>query len=500
MAGPEHLDVVVIGAGLSGIGAAHHLSTAFPHRSYAVLEARGATGGTWDLFRYPGVRSDSDMLTLGYSFKPWTDDVTMADGQSILDYLRETAAESGLDPHIRLHHRVSAMEWSSQEARWTLQVHRTDTDEELRITAGWVMGCTGYYRYDEGYTPHFEGRDDFRGEVVHPQLWPDDLDYDGKRVVVIGSGATAITLVPAMTDRAAHVTMLQRTPSYVMSLPARDGIFSSRLGRTLPDRWVHRLARARNIALQTLTYQLSRRRPGLVKRLIQDGIRKQLPEGYEVETHFEPPYDPWDQRLCMVPDGDLFRAIRHGKASVVTDRIERFDETGIALESGEHLEADIIVTATGLQLQIAGGMSIRVDGDLVDPSHTMVYRGTMLSGVPNFALVVGYTNASWTLKADLVCEYVVRLLRHMERTGQQICLPVRPRTMPEEPFLDFQAGYVLRSIAELPVQGAEAPWKLRQNYLRDAVSLRRSELDDGNLRFSGPAATSDDSRLTPATG
>ncbi len=499
----EELDFVVIGAGLSGIGAAHHLSTAFPDRSYAVLEARAETGGTWDLFRYPGVRSDSDMVTLGYKFRPWTEAVTMADGESILRYVRETARASGIEQHIRLHHRVLSMDWSSQEGRWRLEVERTDTGELLTMTAGWVMGCTGYYRYDHGYTPYFEGREDFGGEIVHPQHWPEGLDYDGKRVAVIGSGATAVTLVPALAERADHVTMLQRTPTYVVSLPARDPFLTSRLAEKLPPRVVHRLVRARNIVQQTLFYQLSQNRPRLARRLIRAGIRKQLPKDYDVDTHFNPPYDPWDQRLCVVPNGDLFRTLRRGTASVVTDRIERFDAEGIRLESGEHVDADIIVTATGLELLLVGGITISVDGVTVEPSQTMVYRGSMLSGVPNFSLIVGYTNASWTLKADLVCEYVVRLLRHMQRTGERVCVPVRPAEMGEERFLDFQAGYVLRSLEVLPVQGSRAPWKLRQNYFRDALSLRRGDLEDGALHFANPperVPRSADERLTPTAG
>jgi monooxygenase len=487
----EDVDFLVIGAGLSGIGAARHLTSAFPDRSYVLLESRGVIGGTWDLFRYPGVRSDSDMITLGYKFKPWTDPVTMADGPSILAYVRETAEESGIDRHIRYHHRVTAMDWSSGEGRWLVEVERTDTGEQVSFGAGWVMGCTGYYRYDEGYTPHFEGRDDFQGQVVHPQHWPEDLDYAGRRVVVIGSGATAVTLVPAMAegpDAAGHVTMLQRTPTYILSLPDRDPFMDSRLARRLPDSVVYRVARAKNIAQHVATYQLSRRKPDLVRRLIRAATRKELPEDFEVDLHFSPPYDPWDQRLCVVPRGDLFEAIRSGKASVVTDRVSHFDATGIRLESGDHLEADIIITATGLNLLPLGGITLRVDGEEVHLPDTMAYRGLMLSGVPNFALVVGYTNASWTLKADLVCEYVVRVLQHMDRTHQSVCMPVRDPDVAEEPFLDFAAGYVLRSLHDFPSQGSREPWKLRQNYYRDAVSLRHGTVEDGSLSFGNPPA------------
>jgi monooxygenase len=485
-AGGEDVDVLIIGAGLSGIGAARHLNAAFPGSSYVLLESRDSIGGTWDLFRYPGVRSDSDMITLGYSFKPWTDPVTMADGPSILQYVREAAEEAGLDRHIRFRHRVTSLDWSSREGRWNVVAERTDTGETVVFRAGWVMGCTGYYRYDEGYTPRFEGREDFQGRIVHPQHWPEDLDYAGKQVVVIGSGATAVTLVPAMAEDAAHVTMLQRSPTYIVSLPEQDPFMTSRLARRLPKRLVYRLTRAKNIAQHVAAYQLSRRWPRLMRRLIRAATRKQLPEHVDVDVHFKPTYDPWDQRLCVVPQGDLFEAIRTGTASVVTDRIERFDATGVRLASGRHLDADVIVTATGLNLLPLGGVTLRVDGEDVHLPDTMAYRGLMLSGVPNFAMIIGYTNASWTLKADLVCEFVVRVLRHMKETDQRVCVPERPRDIGEEPFLDFTAGYVLRSLHEFPQQGTREPWKLRQNYFLDALALRRGGLDDGSLRFGNP--------------
>ena len=486
---PERLDMVIVGAGLSGIGAAHHFSTAFPDRSYAVLEARGAIGGTWDLFRYPGVRSDSDMVTLGYSFRPWTDPTTMAGGDAIRDYIQDTAREGGIDRHIRFHHRVARADWSSQEGEWVLTVERSAPDEPTVtevIRASFLMGCTGYYRYDEGYTPDFPGQEDFRGELVHPQHWPEDLDYTGKRVVVIGSGATAITLVPAMTDKAEHVTMLQRTPTYITSLPATDPFFASRIGRALPEAARYRVARTKNVLMQSFFYNLARKRPDTVRAMLRKATMRQVPD-VDVDTHFNPPYNPWDQRVCVVPGGDLFRALRKEKASVVTDRIARFDATGILLESGEHLEADVVVTATGLNLLPFGGIDVRIDGTPLDLPQAMVYRGAMLSGVPNFAFVVGYTNASWTLKADLVCGYVMRLLVHMQRTGRAVVTPTKEAGVEEEPFLDFASGYVQRSVADFPRQGSRQPWKLKQNYFYDAWKLGRASFDDDALVFSNPS-------------
>lgn len=485
---PEHLDVLIVGAGLSGIGAAWHLQDRVPGRSYAILEAREDLGGTWDLFRYPGIRSDSDMHTLGYRFKPWTREQTITDGDSILSYLRETAREARIEERVRYGRRVVAADWSSAEARWTVEVERVGTGETETLTCDFLWSCSGYYRYDEGYTPEFEGVADFPGPVVHPQHWPADLDYDGKRVVVIGSGATAITLVPAMAERAAHVTMLQRSPTYIASLPAEDSL-AKRLRRRLPDRAVYAVVRWKNILLQSLVYRVSRRRPQLLKRVIRRGVERSLPPGYPVDTHFNPRYDPWDQRLCLVPDGDLFEAISSGEASVVTDRIARFTERGLALESGGELEADVIVTATGLRLLFLGGVELSVDGEPVDVPRAIAYKGMMLSGVPNFAFTTGYTNASWTLKADLVSEYVCRLLAHMEARGYDCCVPeLSDPTVTEEPLLDFTAGYVLRSLHEFPKQGSKEPWKLRQSYVRDIRSMRRGELEDGSMRFSSAAA------------
>jgi monooxygenase len=484
-ASPEHLDVLIVGAGLSGVGAAHHLQERCPGRSYAILEARSDLGGTWDLFRYPGIRSDSDMHTLGYRFKPWTAERSITDGASILEYVRQTAREGGIERRIRFNHRVLDARWSSQEARWTVEAERSDTGETVRLTCDFLWSCSGYYRYDEGYTPEFEGVDRFDGPVVHPQHWPADLDYSGKRVVVIGSGATAVTLVPAMAEKAAHVTMLQRSPTYIASLPAEDRVAIA-LRRRLPERAAYAVVRWKNVLIQTAFFQLSRRRPEVVKRMIRRGVEGALPPDYDIDTHFTPPYDPWDQRMCLVPDGDLFRAISGGSASVVTDRIATFTERGIKLESGEELEADVIVTATGLNLLFLGGIRLAVDGEAVDVAAKMTYKGMMLNGVPNCAFTVGYTNASWTLKADLTSEYVCRLLNHMEAHGHRCCMPeVTDPSVTEQPLLDFTSGYVQRSLDRFPKQGSKEPWKLRQNYVFDIHTIRRGRIDDGTMRFTG---------------
>ncbi len=484
----DHVDVLIVGAGLSGIGAACHLRRRSPDKTFAILEARGSIGGTWDLFRYPGVRSDSDMFTLSYSFRPWTGVKAIADGDSICRYIRETAREHGVEEHIRFHHRVVRAQWSSDDARWTIEARRTDTGESVVLTCGFLLVCSGYYRYDEGYTPQFPGTERFTGQIVHPQQWPDDVDYAGRRVVVIGSGATAVTLVPALADEAAHVTMLQRSPSYMLSLPSKD-VVADLLRRRLPPKVAYPVIRWKNALLATLTFQLSRRAPGVIKALLRKGAAVQLPKGYDVDIHFTPRYNPWAQRLCLVPDGDLFKAISSGRASLVTDHIETFTEHGIRLVSGTELEADIVVTATGLNLLAIGGMTLNVDGRDIDVSRTVAYKGMMLSGVPNFALTLGYTHASWTLKGDLVSEYICRLLNHMNQRGYQVCTPVAPDAPQREPLIDLQAGYVLRSVAVLPKQGPVAPWRLYQNYPRDVLLMRHGALEDEGVQFTrAPAA------------
>ena len=478
----EHFSVLIVGAGLSGVGAAHHLQSAFPGRSYTILESRDCIGGTWDLFRYPGVRSDSDMQTLGYRFRPWSQAKAIADGPAILQYVRDTATEAGIDRHIRFGHRVARAEWSSSEARWT--VDAVHNGRPVRFTADFLYLCTGYYRYDGGYTPDFPGIERFGGSVIHPQQWPAELDYAGKRVVVIGSGATAVTLVPALAEQAAHVTMLQRSPTYILSLPAEDAIANA-LRRTIGARAGYVVTRWKNIGVSTLIYRLSRKRPHVLKSFIRKSAIKQLPDGYEVDTHFAPRYQPWDQRLCLAPDGDLFAAIKAGRASIVTDRIAGFTEAGIRLESGGELDADVIITATGLRLLVFGAIRLAVDGREVKLPETMAYKGMMLSGVPNFAYTIGYTNASWTLKADLVSEYVIRLLRYMDRRGYDQCVPINDDpTVTEQPLLDFDAGYVLRSVHEFPKAGSRAPWQMGMSYAHDLVKLRHGRIDDGAMRFT----------------
>jgi len=485
MAAAEHFDVVIVGAGLSGVGAGYHLKTACPDRSYVILEGRDAIGGTWDLFRYPGIRSDSDMYTLGYAFKPWTEAKAIADGPSILKYVRETATENGIDRHIRYNHLVKRASWSTEDAAWTVEA---EVGGELRrFTCSFLFLCGGYYSYEGGYTPEFPGVESFKGAVVHPQKWPQGLDYAGKKVVVIGSGATAVTLVPEMAKTAGHVTMLQRSPTYVVSRPAEDA-FANWLRKVLPGKLAYDIVRWRNVLFGMYFFKTAREKPEAVKQRIIGMVREQLGPDYDVETHFTPSYKPWDQRLCLVPDADMFNEIRSGRASVVTDHIERFTEKGILLKSGQELEADVVVTATGLVLEVWNGVEISVDGRKVDASTTLSYKGMMYEGVPNLASAFGYTNASWTLKCDLTCEYVCRLLNHMKRTGMRQATPINDDpTVTFEPWLDFSSGYVQRAMAKFPKQGNKTPWKLYQNYAMDLMSLRYAKLDDGVLRFSNPA-------------
>jgi cation diffusion facilitator CzcD-associated flavoprotein CzcO len=478
----EHVGVLVVGAGLSGIGAACHLRQKCPEKSFVILEGRAAMGGTWDLFRYPGVRSDSDMYTLGYRFRPWSDAKAIADGSAILNYIRETAAEFGVDRMIRYGHRVSRADWSSKDALWTVEAETGPDKSSVQFTCNFLYLCTGYYDYEGGYTPEWPGVERFGGSLVHPQKWPEGLDYSGKRVVVIGSGATAVTLVPAMAESAAHVTMLQRSPTYVASMPAEDRV-ANWLRRRLPARTAYALARWKNVLFGMFFYNLARSRPEVFKRMIAKGNRKQLGRDFDLK-HFTPEYNPWDQRLCLAPNADIFRAIRQGRASVVTDHIETFTETGLQLRSGEHLDADIIVTATGLVLKLMSGLKLFVDGTHVEMSKTIAYKGMMYSDVPNLASALGYTNASWTLKCDLTAEYVCRLLKHMDRHGYAQCTPrVNDPEVREEPILDFTSGYVRRALHTLPRQGSKTPWRLHQNYVRDLSMLRYGRVDDGVMEF-----------------
>jgi len=482
----EHVDVLIVGAGLSGIGAACRLQTRCPELSFAIVEARDRSGGTWDLFRYPGVRSDSDMFTLGYPFRPWTGAKAIADGPAILDYLRETAREYGIDRRIRFEQRVVRADWSSETASWTVDIERGAAGEPVRMRCGFLFMCSGYFRYSEGYAPAFPGAERFAGRIVHPQQWPEDVAVAGKKIVVIGSGATAVTLVPALAQSAARVTMLQRSPTWMLSRPSEDGLAKG-LRRLLPMRAANAVMRWQRLLLGLYFFSLCRRKPDRARRLLLGGVRAWMGPERALEPDFTPRYDPWRQRLCLVPDGDLFRALRDGRAAIATGEIESFTPTGLRLVGGEELPADLIVTATGLTLQAFGGAAISVDGTPVDWPRTLNYKGAMFSDVPNLVSVFGYSNASWTLKSDLIAEYVCRLLTHMASSGMRQATP--RNTDPEvggAPWLDLSSGYVQRSLHLFPQQGSKPPWQLHQNYLRDLVSLRWSRIDDGVLVFSNP--------------
>jgi cation diffusion facilitator CzcD-associated flavoprotein CzcO len=499
----EHFDVLIVGAGLSGIDAAHHLREKCPNKTFVILENRAGIGGTWDLFRYPGVRSDSDMLTMAYAFRPWKNPKSISDGDAIRKYISDTAREEGIDKHIRFHHEVVRAEWSSQDARWKVEASRKLPDgreEAVTVTCNFLFSCAGYYKYSAGYTPEFPGRERFKGKIVHPQAWSQDLNYSGKRVVVIGSGATAVTLIPAMAKTAAHVTMLQRSPTYIVSCPEQDTLAIA-LRRVLSSKLAYGIARWKNIGFMTYMYQFARRRPESAKKAILKRASNELGADYDVATHFTPNYYPWEQRLCLVPDADLFVAIREGRASVATDQIETFTESGIQLKSGKELEADIIVTATGLVLEILGGIELHVDGKRVDFSKTLSYKGVMFSDVPNLASVFGYINASWTLKADLISSYVARLITYMDKKGYVQVTPRNlERAIPTAAFIEhFSSGYLQRSLAKLPKQGVKAPWRVKQNYFADMMNLKYAAIANKALEFANPPNQEVKSRPSGAT-
>ena len=482
----DHVDVLVVGAGLTGIGVGYHLTTKQPGRTFAIVDGRDGIGGTWDLFRYPGIRSDADLHTFGFGFKPWTRDNAIADGHEILEYLQETIDENGLGRDLRLGHQVLRADFSSAEARWTVTLERTSDGAQVTMTCSMLFSAAGYYDYAQGYTPHFEGREDFTGEIVHPQHWPEDLDYAGKKVVVIGSGATAVTLIPAMAGTAGHVTMLQRSPSYVMPAPRQDPIANG-LRRVLPDRVAYALTRKLNINKQILLYGASRRFPRQMRSLVRKVNVDALPDGYDVDTHFNPHYQPWDQRMCVVPDSDLFKAISAGTASVVTDRIVRFTENGILLESGAELDADIIVTATGLNMVPFGKIALSVDDRPVNLHDQLIYKSLMVSDVPNFVFAVGYVNHAWTLKADLVSQYLCRLLDHMDRHGYATVTPAADDpTLTRRPFIEMGTGYVNRAMHLFPQQGSHGPWTVDQSYRLDRVKLGKAPVEDPALKFARP--------------
>lgn len=492
----EHVDVLIIGAGLSGIGGAVHLGRECPDKSYMILENRDAIGGTWDLFRYPGIRSDSDMHTLGFNFKPWPEAKAIADGPNIKRYVSDVADEYGVTPHIRFNHKVISADWRASEGRWYVQAEHNG--EPVEISCQFIYCGAGYYKYEEGYRPDFPGEDKFQGQIIHPQHWPEDLDYAGKKVAIIGSGATAVTLVPAMAEKAVHVTMVQRSPTWIVSRPSKDAV-SNFLRSVLPKQWAYNVTRFKNTRLQQFMYNRTRTQPGKVRDHLIKLMKKDIPED-QIEAHFTPTYNPWDQRLCLVPDSDLFNALNDGSASVVTDHIDTFTETGIQMKGGEHVDADIIVTATGLQLQAIGGIQLSLDGEALQVPERVIYKGMMYSDVPNFASVFGYTNASWTLKADLIAQYVCRLLNHMDETGTSVATPtISDPDMKTEPFMqDFSSGYFARAQHLLPKQGSKHPWKLYQNYAADKKMMMGSDLDDGNMVFSNPVKEQEEVALEAA--
>ncbi|MEL7462679.1 MAG: NAD(P)/FAD-dependent oxidoreductase [Pseudomonadota bacterium] len=478
----EELDVLIIGAGISGIGQACHMTRTCPNRSFAVLEARERIGGTWDLFRYPGIRSDSDMFTFGFRFRPWKSAKDIAPGPDILAYLNETVDEFGVRDRIRLQSRITALNWSSADKRWFATV-APDEGEPYEIAARFVSSCTGYYDYEQGYLPEWEGYGDYAGTIAHPQHWPEDLDYAGKRVLVIGSGATAVTIVPSMAETAAHVTMLQRSPTYIFSRPAEDAV-AKWLNKLLPWRAAWKLSRIKNVLLGIYIWTLSKWRPAMVRKFLRKMAEDELPEGFDVDAHFNPAYDPWDQRLCLIPDGDFYRSIREGKASVVTDHIERFTATGVATKGGETIEADIVVPATGLQIQFLGGIVATMDGAPINPAEHMVYRGMMLSNIPNFAVTFGYSNSSWTLKADLTADFVCRLVNRMHEGGYEVVRPaLAPGTKGDTPLVSLSSGYLKRAEALLPKGTDKRPWKNYENYIADMLSIRHGKMEDGVLTF-----------------
>ena len=476
----DHVDVLIVGAGISGVDAAYRLKTRWTDRSFIILEARDRIGGTWDLFRYPGVRSDSDIFTLGFPFRPWRSDKSIVEGSAIRDYVEDTAREFGVFEHIRFGHRVVRASWSSADARWTVEAEHEGAIR--RFTCSFLFACSGYYDYDAGYRPEWDGEANFRGQIVHPQFWPEDLDLSGKSVAVIGSGATGVTLAPALAETAAKVTMVQRTPSYIVARPANDSI-ARFLQRSLPARAAHTAIRWKNVLLTIFMYSRARKQPEKATKFIKQLIRKELPEGYPVERDFSPPYKPWDQRLCLVPDGDLFAAIRSGRVSIATGGIERFTPGGLQLETGEMVSADLVVTATGLVVKLFGGIALDVDGKKVIPADHLIYKGMMLSGVPNFFLSFGYTNASWTLRSDVTARAVCQILNHMQRRGFGVCTPREPPGAERHPVITFSSGYVQRALPFLPQQGSRRPWAVPQNYIKDFLAMRFSRID-ADLEFS----------------